>query len=102
MAELDRMTITFRQALQKSVEAGGILFQERRQLPEDRADAFFERLEPAEMFSEAAGHRPDLFYVSDEPAALYGKHKSLRRFVAPAPDHLQRRQPVEGGVDLHG
>src|SRR6185437_8538365 len=73
-----------------------------RQLPEDWTGAVFQGFEAAEIFSQALAGAADFQDVRDEAAAFDGEDKAGRRLVAPAADHFERGQAVEGGVDFDG
>src|SRR5438105_8278263 len=95
------MMIFFRQAPQEFIEAFGILTEIRRQLPEHDSDAFLQRFNPGEVLSHRAIEIGHALHMRDEPAPLYRKDKTWRRFVAPAPHHIESREPIERGIDLH-
>lgn len=103
--ELDGVAVRPRQFREEAGEAFEVLVvlrEARRQLPEDRAGAIAERLQAAEIFSQAFARVAQPADVREVAAAFDGENEALGRALAPAADHLERRQPIERGVDLDG
>jgi hypothetical protein len=90
-----------RQRPDETVEAGGVEFEPRRELPQERAQVL---LQPQHAGGEEIGERRfdvvKLFEVGDEPAALDGKDKAFRRLVMPSGKGIGVLERVVGAVDL--
>src|SRR5205807_4442281 len=98
--KLDRMTITLWEPFEETVETEIILFQEWRQLPKHDTDERFQRSDSSKISADGAIQVRELLHVCDEPAAFDRVHKSLRRFLPPAFDHVRRWQPIKCQIDF--
>src|SRR5438477_465777 len=102
MTKLDSVRKICRQSFEESAEALNIFFEIRRQLPEQGTHSFFQRLDAADESVHGISKIVDSFDVRDEPAAFDGENKTFRRFLRPAMNHAQVRQPIKRGVDFDG
>src|SRR5215831_10674431 len=83
MPKFHRMAVRLRQQFQEGVEPEGIVFQERRQLPEDHRGLLSQWLDSVEKPVQRSIKVNQLLHMGDETAAFHRIHESVRRFVAP-------------------
>ena len=100
MAELECASPLRRQKLQKCGEPFAVGVKLRRQLKQDRPEAFAERVHPPEYEPDRVLGVLQPPVMRDVARCLPGENEPAWNGVPPARHGLDRRQPVEAGIDL--